>query len=113
MVVDGDLDLELDGHGICNGIGIGVAGVAAGAIYKRSARISAGGTALPIKRVATTRPSGNTKLSGRPWSRASSRTCSSRACVPSCHTYTALVVDTVGARPSSSYMRECWVLRRR
>ena len=22
MVVDGDLDLELDGHGICNGIGI-------------------------------------------------------------------------------------------
>jgi hypothetical protein len=31
--------------------------------------------------------------------------------VPSCHTYTALVVDTVGARPSTSYMRECWVLR--
>ena len=87
--------------------------MAAGAIYKKSARISVGGTALPIKRVATTRPSGNTKLSGRPWSRASSRTCSSRACVPSCHTYTALVVDTVGARPSSSYMRECWVLRRR
>ena len=87
--------------------------MAAGVIYKSSARISAGGTALPIKRVATTRPSGNTKLSGRPWSRASSRTCSSRACVPSCHTYTALVVDTVGARPSSSYMRECWVLRRR
>ena len=22
MVVDGDLDLDLDGHGICNGIGI-------------------------------------------------------------------------------------------
>ena len=72
-----------------------MAGVAAGAIYKSSARISPGGTALPIKRVATTRPSGNTKLSGRPWSRASSRTCSSRACVPSCHTYTALVVDPV------------------
>ena len=114
--MDGDLDLELDGHGICNGIGIGVAGVAgvaAGAIYKSSARISPGGTALPIKRVATTRPSGNTKLSGRPWSRASSRTCSNRAYVPSCHTCTALVVDTGGARPSSSYMRECGVLRRR
>ena len=95
------------GTGFVMGFVFGVARVAAGAIYKRSARISAGGTALPIKRVATTRPSGNTKLSGRPWSRASSRTCSSRACVPSCHTYTALVVDTVGARPNSSYMREC------
>ena len=56
-------------------------GVAAGVIYKSSARISAGGTALPIKRVATTRPSGNTNFSGRPWRRATSRTCSSRACV--------------------------------
>ena len=102
------------GTGFVMGFVFGVARVAAGAIYKRSAHISAGGTALPIKRVCSyrscyTRPSGKTKLSGRPWSRASSRACSSRACVPSCHTYTALVVDTVGARPSSSYMRECAV----
>ena len=48
------------------GLVFGVAGAVAGVIYKSSARISAGGTALPIKRVATTRPSGNTKLSGRP-----------------------------------------------
>ena len=54
------------GTGFVMGFVFGVARVAAGAIYKRSARISAGGTALPIKRVATTRPSGNTKLSGRP-----------------------------------------------
>ena len=36
--------------------------MAAGVIYKSSARISAGGTALPIKRVATTRPSGDEPL---------------------------------------------------
>ena len=44
------------GTGFVMGFVFGVARVAAGAIYKRSARISAGGTALPIKRVATTRP---------------------------------------------------------
>ena len=54
------------GTGFVMGFVFGMARVAAGVIYKSSARISAGGTALPIKRVATTRPSGNTKLSGRP-----------------------------------------------
>ena len=41
------------GTGFVMGLVFGVARVAAGVIYKRSARISAGGTALPIKRVAT------------------------------------------------------------
>ena len=45
------------GTGFVMGFVFGVARVAAGVIYKSSARISAGGTALPIKRVATTRPS--------------------------------------------------------
>ena len=42
-----------------------MAGVAAGAIYKSSARISAGGTALPIKRVATTRHRAGGRHGGR------------------------------------------------
>ena len=55
MVVDGDLDLELDGHGICNGIGIGVAGVTAGTIYKSSARISPQRSRLETQRTAAQR----------------------------------------------------------